>query len=380
VRSALLRDASRASRYRFPVKKLLLPGLLCLPLAIYGTEAIELQDGTKIAGRILSVTPESVVMDVQTSPTIREQKSYPRSDVAKIRRASQDDIAFEEVAAIVIPPTADDPAVYDALLGEKVRPFMKNYPYSKHMPEARKLAAALEAERDRVAAGETKVDGEWMAADASPADRAELGGRVQLAKMKAAEDPVAGLMAFEVLEKNGSTSSSYPESVTVALELVEKLRPNIARAKADLERRTSEQEQGLELAGEDSRLLMEQGIAQEKAAIQARLDRAKQSGSKWMPVLPDAQTLDALSRLADAEQARLSRIDVATLSAGVAAAKDVRTKLEAGDLGGAKASLDEAQKLWSQHVLLASLKESLKKAESEAAQSAAVVGSKPKQP
>lgn len=376
----MLRDAGRVPRYCFSVKKLLLLGLLCLPPALYGTEAIELQDGTKIEGRILSVTPESVIMDVQTSPTIREQKSYPRSDVAKIRRASQDDIAFQEVAAIVVPPTADNPSVYDALLEQRVRPFMRNYPYSKHMPEARKLAAALEAERDRVAAGETKVDGQWMAADASPADRVELGGRVQLAKMKAADDPVAGLMAFEVLEKNGSASSSYPESVTLALELVEKLRPNITRARADLERRTREQEEGRQLASEDRRLLMEQGIAQEKAAIRSRLDRAKQSGSKWMPVLPDTQTLDALSRLADAEQARLAKIDVETLSAGVAAAQDARTKLEAGDLDGAKASLDEAQKLWSQHVLLASLKESLKKAESEAAQSAASANSQPKQP
>lgn len=376
----MLRDAGRFARYGFPVKKHLLPGLLCLPLAVYGTEAIELQDGTKIEGRILSVTPESVVMDVQTSPTIREQKSYPRSGVAKIRRASQDDIAFEEVAATVIPPTADNPSVYDALLEQRVRPFMKNYPYSKHMPEARKLAAALEAERDRVAAGETKVDGEWMAADASPADRVELGGRVQLAKMKAADDPIAGLMAFEVLEKNGSTSSSYPESVTLALELVENLRPNINRARTELERRTREQEQGRQLASEDRRLLMEQGIAQEKAAIQSRLERAKQAGSKWMPVLPDAQTLDALSKLADSEQTRLAKIDVETLSAAVAAAKDAQTKLEAGDLDGAKAGLDEAQKLWSQHVLLASLKESLKKAESEAAQSAAAANSKPKQP
>ncbi len=353
-----------------PVQKLLLLSLLCLPLATYASESIELQDGTRVEGRILSVTSESVVMDVQTSASIREEKTYPRADVAKISRASQDDIAFEEVAAIVVPPTADDPAVYDALLEQKVRPFMKNFAYSKHMPEARRIAATLEAERERVAAGETKVDGEWMAADASPADRVELSGRVQLAKMKEASDPVAALMAFEVLEKSGNTSSSYPESVSLALQMIENLRPSLTRARADLERRTREQEQGLQLASEDRRLQMEQGIAQEKAAVQAQLDRAKQSGSKWMPVLSDAKALETLSKLADSEEARLSKIDAETLSAGVAAAKDAQTKLDAGDLEGAQASLDEAQKLWSQHVLLASLKESLKKAQEEAARRA----------
>lgn len=352
------------------MQKLLLISLLCLPLATRAAESIELKDGTKVEGRIIAVTPQSVVVDVQTSPSIREEKTYPRADVTKINRAGQDDIAFEEVAAIVVPATADNPAVYDALLEQKVRPFMKNFAYSKHIQEARRLAATLEAERERVASGETKVDGEWMPADASPAERVELTGRVQLAKMKETIEPVTALMAFEVLEKNSNTSSSYPESVTLALQMIEKLRPNLTRTQADLERHTREQEEGLQLASEDRRSQMELGIAQEKAAIQAQLDRVKKSGSKWIPLLPDSETLDALSKLADAEEARLSKIDVETLSAGVSAAREARTKLEAGDLEGAKTGLDAAQKLWTQHVLLASLKESLKKAQDEAARAA----------
>lgn len=348
------------------MQKLLLLGLFCLSSWVYASESIELRDGTKVEGRIVSVTADSVVVDVPTSPTIREEKIYPRADVAEIRRAGRDDIAFEEVAAIVVPPTADDPAAYDALLEQKVRPFMQNFAYSRHLPEARKLAAALEAERERVASGETKVDGQWVTA-ASPADQIELSGRVQLAKMKEAHDPVNALRAFEVLEKNGKTSSSYPESVGWALRMIEKLRANLARARTDLERRTREQEQGLQLASADRRIQMEQGMAQDQAALQAQLDRAKQSGSKWIPVLPESRTLEALSKLADSEESRLSKVDVETLSAGVDAAKEARAKLEAGDLEGAQASLDEAQKLWSQHVLLASLKESLKKAQEEAA-------------
>ncbi len=361
------RDDRPANRYFDVVQKLLLLSLLCLPLATYGTESIELQDGTKVEGRILSVTAESVLMDVQTSPTIREEKSFPRSEVAKIHRASQDDLAFEEVAAIVVPPTADSPAIYDALLDQKVRPFMKNFAYSKHMPEARKLAAVLEAERARVAAGEVKVDGDWIAADATPAERTELAGRVQLAKMKESSDPVTALVAFEVLEKSGNTSSSYPQAVQLALQKIAQLGPELLRTRANLERRTSEQAQGLQLASEDRRLQMESAISQEKAAVQAQVARAKQSGSKWIPVMPDAKVLDDLAKLADAEEARLSKIDTKTLTDGVDAARAAQAKLETGDFPGAAADLDEAQKLWPQYVLLASLKESLKKAQAEAA-------------
>lgn len=349
----------------------LLFSLLFLPLACFASEWIELQDGTRVDGRILSVTSQTVLMDVQTSAAIREEKSFPRAAVAKIRRASQDDIAFGEVAAITVPATADNPAVYDALLEQKVRPFMKNFAYSKHMPEARRLAATLEAERARVASGEVKVDGEWMAADASPAERTELGGRVQLSKMKKAADPAAAMMAFEVLEKDFSASSSYPESVQLARGKLGELRTSLLRARADLDRRTREQKQGLELASEDRRLQMERGIAQEKAAVEAQIDRARQSGAKWLPVLPDAKVLDDLSKLAEAEDARLSKINIEPMMAGIAAARQARKRLESGELEAAKTSLTEAQKLWPQYVLLASLAETLKKAESQPAQAAA---------
>jgi len=217
-----------------------------------------------------------------------------------------------------------------------------------------------------VAAGEVKLDGVWVAASASPAERTELGGRVQLAKMKESSDPIAALTSFEIIEKNHLTSSAFPESVKVARESLAKLRAGLVRARADLERRTRDQEQGLKLASEDRRLQIEQGIAQEKSAIQAQIERVKQSGSKWVPVLSDTKVLDDLSSLVESEEARLSKIDTATLAAGATAVSEAQRQLAAGNLSAAKANLEQAQKLWSQHVLLASLQESLKKAEAAA--------------
>jgi hypothetical protein len=361
----LPRDAPPPSSYFPGVQKLLLNCLLCLGLASVRAEWIELQDGTKVEGTILSVTPETVLIEVQTTPSIREAKSFPRETVGKIQRATQDDIAFEEIADIAPPATADNPAAYDGPL-EKVRTFAKNYAYSRHMAAARKIMASLETERSRVAAGEVKIDGEWVTADASPADRTELGGRVQLSKMKSATDPAAALAAFEVMEKNHNTSSAYPEAVKEAVASIEKLRADLVRTRTELDRRTREQEQGLQLASEDRRLQIEAGIAQEKAAVQAQVERVSQSGGKWLPVLADAKVLEDLSKLADTEEARLSRIDVEKMSAAVDTVRTARAQLDSGDLEGAKTSLDEAQKLWSQHVLLASLRDSLKKAQDEA--------------
>ena len=232
-----------------------------MPLLAQGSEWIELKDGSKVEGKIISAGADTVTIEVETSPTIREEKSYPRAEVAKVQRATQDDVAFEGIAAISVPATADDPAVYDVPL-ERVRSFMKSYAYSKHMPQARKLAASLESERTRVSAGEVKVDGQWISGAATGPDKSELGGRIQLSKMKFASDPASVLMAFESLEKNHTTSSAYPEAVKMAREAIGKLRTDLLRVRSDSERRTREQKQGLQLASADRRLQMERGIAE----------------------------------------------------------------------------------------------------------------------
>jgi len=352
------------------VRRLLPLLIFVFSLQAHGFEWIELTDGTKVEGRILSVTADGVLMDVQTSPAIREERNFPRADVAKIQRAGKDDIAFAEVAGITVPATADDPGVYDVLLEQKVRPFMKNYAYSKHMPEARKLAATLEAERARVSAGELKVDGRWIGGGAVGAEKTEVTGQLQLSKMKAANDPAAAMMAFEVLEKNAGTSSSYPEGVRLARASLEKMRAVLVRARTDLDRRTREQEQGLQLASADRRMQMETGIAQEKASIATQVERARQTGGKWLPLLPDAKVLEELSKLTDTEDLRLAKVDADSMMAGVTAATGAREQIAAGRLPEAKASLEQAQKLWPQYVLLASLKDSLRKSEEDAAKKA----------
>ncbi len=334
---------------------------LCL-VAAARADWIELKDGTRIDGPILSVTDQHVTIEVPVTPTIRDEKRYPRSEVAKIQRDSEDDVAFAEIATLQIPPTADSVDQYDAML-KSVRLFLQNYGYSKHLPDARKLAAQLEEERKKLSAGEVKIRGQWFSADNFSANRVELGGQLQLAKMNQAAEPSVALSAFEVLEKQYGTSSAYPDAVRLALVKINELRAALTRARADLDRRGREQAEGLQLASIDRRALMEKGIEQERAAIKARYDTLKQSGAKWLPLLSDAKILDEVSKISDDESARLAKIDVATMATAVAATERARSEIKDGKLEEAKTSLAEAEKLWPQHARLPEVRESLKKAE-----------------
>lgn len=349
------------ARYLPAVLRFLVIVMLCL-VAVVRADWIELKDGTRIEGPILSVTEQHVSIEVQVTPTIRDEKRYPRSEVAKIQRASEDDVAFAEIAARQIPATADSTEAYDEML-KSVRVFMQNYGYSKHLPAARKLAVQLEEERNKLAAGDVKISGQWFSAESFATNRGELGGQLQLAKMNQAVEPSSALSAFEVLEKQYGTSSSYPAAVRLALIKINELRASLTRARADLERRQREQAEGLQLASIDRRAVMEKGIEQERASVKARYEKLKQSGAKWMPLLPDAKILEEVSKTADAESARLSKIDVDSMAAAVAATERARREINDGKLEEAKASLAEAEKLWPQHAGLNSVRESLKKAE-----------------
>jgi len=356
------------------MQKALLLGCFLLPLACRAAEWIELRDSSKVEGKILTVSPATVLMEVQTTPTIREEKFFDRREVAKIQRASLDDLAFAEIESLRPPETADNPAIYDVMLERKIRPFMKSYAYSKHMPAVRKMAATLEEERARIAAGEVKVDGNWVNAEQRASGGPEEEGKLQLAKMKSADDPAAALSIFADLEKDSSGSSAYPAAIRLARENIGKLREAVTRARAEWARREKEQTEGLELASPDRRALLEKGIAQEQASTQSQLERARQSGRKWPPIVPDSKTLDQLSALADSEETRLRSVDDAAMDSAVGAVRKAGEELAAGSLDAAKASLAEAERIWPRCVMIAPMKESLNKAQADAARAAAAQG------
>ena len=350
----------RIPRYKRRVR-LIACLLLVLPLFSVRADWIETKDGKKTDGKILSVTSDSILMEVQISPSIIDQKSFARSEVVNFYRASQDDVAFAEIAETGIPATADSAADYDRVLEGLLRPFMKNYPYSKHMGDARKLMAQLEDERGRVLAGEVKIDGEWSTLASSAGDP-ETTGRLQLARMKSAANPSAALSSFEQLEKRAGDSTAYAEAVKLARVKIAELRSGISKARTNLDRRLREQAEGLRLASEDQKLLMQQAIDKERATLEAQLAAARQSGSKWIPVLPNSGALEALSKTTEAEAARLEKIDTGKLDSAIALVAQAQADLDAGNAAGAKEKITRANQLWPKYAPLAAMNQKLKSA------------------
>lgn len=334
-------------------------------------DSLELKDGTRVEGKITSLTPEEVIIEIRPTPSIIEEKTFSRAEIARVHRTSPDDVAFAEIESITIPDTVGKVGTYDALLDRRIRPFMENFAYSKHMPTVRKLAASLETEKARILGGELKVDGRWIKAPSSPSEESEIGGRLELAGMKQADEPADALAVFEAIEKQHAQSSSYPEAVRLARLKLDELRLEIDRVKTETARKEKEQQEGLQLASADRQEVIRQGMEQERAAVQALIDQSTKGDVKWPPPLPDLKFLEELSKKVQNETERLAKLDLVSMEAAVAAAQRAKEEITQGNLSSARENLAEAEKLWSQHVVLASLRESLQKAEAEAVRTAA---------
>jgi len=330
---------------------------------------IELKNGQRLEGTITSVTAESIVINAKTSmPGILEPKTVPRSEVANFKKTvdadvltAPDDIAFSKATKDLPPMTVTDAAVYENLLETRIRPFLKEYAYSKHTSEARKLAAQLESEKKRVSSGEIKADGQWFSAEDSAANPQESSARIQLGLMKQAASSSEALAIFDKLEKQYSGSSAYPDAVEVARLRIADLQKEIPIAQTRLRQHEDQQKQGMALAREDNRAVMQQALAQEQAALKSRLDAAKQGGVKWIPLLPDQKALSELSAITTAESTRLAKMDTVAMKGGIAAAKRAVDQAATGDGDSAKESLAEAQKLWPAYAQLAMLKQMVEK-------------------
>ncbi len=334
--------------------------------AVARADSIELNDGTKVEGEIQDLSNESVTISIESpqgSGVFLEQR-FPKTQVKHIEREDAESAEFESIKSMDVPQTADETKPYDEMLRNKIAPFLQKYPHGKFSSELNALSAKLETERERIIAGECKVSGVWMTRQQADGDP-ETSAAIHLARMERAPTAISAMIAFDDLEKKHATSACYPAAVQIARVKIEQMAVEISRAKLDLARKLREREQGLQLASEDSRIVMEKGIAQENDATKAAIARAKQEGRKWLPLLPDTKLLDDLAKRVESEKKRLDGKDSEKMSRAVAKAHEAQQQLNSGDLTAARQSIQDASRSWPQLANLATLEQSLKRAESK---------------
>ncbi len=142
-----------------------------LPLCRSAADTITLKDGTVVEGTIVKQESGQVFIRVAIAGgTIFQTRAFNLSDVASIKVLSDEERRqqkmqrdFEQLQQLRLHPTQsyrlED---YDLTIKNRFMAFLSEFPDSPHKETIRNQMQAWQAERERVAAGMVKVDGNWL--------------------------------------------------------------------------------------------------------------------------------------------------------------------------------------------------------------------------
>ena len=285
-------------------------------------DTIKLKNGTTYEGTILREEGDAYIAQIQVTKSIRDERRIPKADVLAIVEERQDQAAFEAIKPLAPAPDLLDAAEYERRL-ESVNDFIKRFPRSPHLEEAKEMRDALAAEHEVVAAGGIKFDGKLVSpserqAHAYPMDAGIAAAKVR--RLAEAGEYIAALRAWDGFESRFAASQAYRDALPLARQLMSAQLRNLEQSLASFDTRATERQKGLERIPDNDRQRTERALADEAAAYQRRLAAEKEAGHRWLPLDPYHRgPLEEARNLLKQEFDRLSAIDPATLGKGDAA-------------------------------------------------------------
>ncbi len=363
--------------------RFLVPFLSCC-LAPLHADTVVLKDGSEVTGEIVSESPDEVVIEYQVTASIKDQKSVPRADVAKVVKVSEDQKAFAELGELNSPATQLDSSFQDPLLDKKIPAFLGRYSYSSNVARVREAQKNLEEERTRLRAGDRRIDGEWIKADQIAADPVQFGARIKLAEISEAvrrNETVQALQSYELFEKAQPASPLLPDAVDIALRQLDVLQQKVAAAKANFDVIDKKRQAEIAAAPPDQSKLMSDALAREELAAKTAIKKAETNGEKFFPIFGNSKEgLESLQALITKEKLRLTSLQKLPMRESVVAVKEANRLMDTGNRQDAAAQIAVAEKAWPANALIPTAKrrlEELSKAAPSPASSAQTAPSHP---
>lgn len=294
------------------------PALLALmSLAIPMTATADrfiLKDGTTLEASITRETPDSYVLEVQVTKSIRDERTIAKSDVVKIEREEPDLKAFETIAKMVPTPDLLTDEEYGVRINA-VQKFIKDFPTSSKIKEAKVMVSTLKSESGQIASGGIKLNG----AVTSPADYQlnayDLDARVEEARIRTLVnrgESLAALRAYSEFCRNFQSTSSFGSLNPLMMQVIKNHVAEAKDALLTLDARLKKRAAGLVQMSSEDRRITDSAIKEEDAANEARFKAEKDAKLDWVTISPYSKsTLEETVRFGDAEISRLSNIKVA---------------------------------------------------------------------
>lgn len=324
-------------------KKTFLAALALLPVSISATaDTFVLKDGSTVEGKVIDETPETYVLEIQVTKSIKDERVIQKSDVEKVSREVPDAKAFEEVSKLLPVPDFQAEDEYLARIAT-VNKFLKDHPQSTNVSKAKEILATLKAEAGELAAGGIKSGGRILSPQDYRPNAYELDARVMEAKIRALiadNHTIAALRQFSEFEKDYRMTLPFGALKGPMTQLMNSYLAEARHNLETLDARTKQRNVGLDRMTRENRLVAEKAITEENAALEARLKSEKDAKVGWVTPAPFSKpVLEEAVRFAEAETKRIVAIQI---ELGMDAGKVYRDLYQAVNGNGDAAAVSAA--------------------------------------
>ncbi len=293
-------------------------------------DIVTLKEGKKLEGNILSENETSIRMRYKLTPKIWDEKDIPRADIADILKQSPEEVEIIELRKVLPTPDLMSAEKYEALIQDRLRPFVNRYPGTPQAAEVDKMIAQVQEEKEKVVAGGIKLEGKWLSPEEAKAESFNVKAYGLLTEMKEEEEAknYNGVMkAFgKMSNPQGGYIASvyYPEAVELALGVLGKYEAQIEQMIKDQPALQKVREDNEKRLIEPDLSRFKEAVAREKEQWKAAYDAERKLNPKWFnPYKYDLASLKSLSTNIIGEKTRLNELPLPVISKVNAAIADV---------------------------------------------------------
>jgi hypothetical protein len=302
-------------------------------------DIVTLKDGKKLEGNITAETPTSIHMRYRLTPKVWDDKDILRSDIAEggILKQKPEEVEMIELKKFDPTPDLMSAEKYEALIQDRLRPFLNRYPGTKEAAEVEKMITKVQEEKERVVAGGAKLEGKWLTREEAKAESLNIkayGIRTTLQEKIAAKDYSGALREFDKLTdpRTGLPASVYYPKAVEAIIAV------LTSYEGQLNQMIKDQPYLQKNREESTKKLIEPDLSRLNDAIKREMETWKSNYeeehkvTRWFtPYKYELENLKTLAKTVSEEKERLSavKLDVAT-KVNEAIAKLLRADAKAG--------------------------------------------------
>ncbi len=171
-----------------------------------------MKDGKKHEGKILEETPETLIIEVFITKSIKDRLTLKREEISEVTKISKKQLALEKLQNQFPIPDLYSVKDYELFESRTIGAYLKEFPLDFNLSEIKKLKKTINSEKERATKGDQKIQGQWYTSEEYAQNQFELDAQIEGAKILNAMKQNGGislLRRFENFQKNFQNTQSY---------------------------------------------------------------------------------------------------------------------------------------------------------------------------